>query len=101
MKRLVVVALALLAVLVPATAYADDWVSLPFNEAPCMEQMSLSEVEWDDGGRLLVLNGAAVQCAPVVADGGFRIANYEPGESTGSAQRSMSGVPQDIKAPRT
>lgn len=94
MKRLAALVLAMVIVLLPSAARAEYTGPAPgpitfdplppFNEAPCMS-VYLNEVEPEYGSHIMVLNGAAVQCAPIVEYGGFRVATYLPDEPTGTA----------------
>lgn len=63
---------------------AHSSTAIPWNQAPCATA-TLSEAQWDDGGRLFVLNGAATQCDPTVGGGGFAVATYRADQPTGSA----------------
>lgn len=87
MKRLAALALALLTIFLPtnaAQACCDGGQNpaLRFNEAPCLVP-SLTGAGPDSSSRWLVLDGSVTQCAPIVVNGGFRIATYKPDESSG------------------
>ena len=79
MKRLLA-ALATMAALILGTAAPAQAIS--FNLAPCFTA-TFSELNVDSSSGRLVLSGQAIQCAPVVSSGGFRIATYDPGYDRG------------------
>jgi hypothetical protein len=81
MKRVAAAAFALLLILLPTPAHAD----VPFHISPCVET-SLTDVTYDAESMAMVLNGVASQCAPVVENGGFRIATYLPRSPMGGSQ---------------
>ena len=74
MNRLTAVALGLLLILLPSPAYAAPDPP-PFTLAPCV-QATFGDVTWDPDAEVLVLNGSATQCGPVVENGGFYFATY-------------------------
>ncbi|MCA2214126.1 hypothetical protein [Jidongwangia harbinensis] len=86
MKSRLVTLVAALATLfagaAPATARQAD--PEPWAMAPCATA-SLSETELDEDGAWFVVFGGATQCAPVVSQGGFRIASYSADKTTGTA----------------
>jgi hypothetical protein len=78
---------ALVAAVLAATLLAAapaEAVPAPWTSAPCVAG-ELSEPEWDSGGQRYVIIGVATQCAPVVANGGFRIVTYRPDVAVGDA----------------
>lgn len=65
-------------------AAAASAAAVPWTMAPCATAV-LDETTLDTNGGWLVMNGTAVQCAPVAGDGGVRLAVYPAGAATGTA----------------
>jgi len=89
-RRSVAVAAIIAVVLcIAAPAYAGVRpvpASAAWRMAPCVQADDmLMEPSGETYLGILVLQGWAVQCAPVVLGGGFRIATYPAGESVGYA----------------
>lgn len=74
MRRVAAVAAGLLLTLLPTPAQAEPDPE-PFAMAPCV-QAALASVTYDPESASMVLNGTAVQCAPVVEHAGFQVAIY-------------------------
>jgi hypothetical protein len=83
MRRVAAAAVALLSmIMLPMPARAEP-APEPFVMAPCV-QASLASVTYDPDSTSMVLNGTAVQCAPVVEHAGFQVALYLPRSLVGT-----------------